>query len=74
MTDAPPVTRVRHEVTRRPLVVACVERLAPRMVRVVLRGAALAGFTSLGFDDHVKLFLPASGAGAPEMRDFTPHR
>ena len=75
MTEAPPVTRVRHEVKRRQLVVARVERLAPSMVRVVLRGAELAGFTSLGFDDHVKLFFPAGGGtAAPEMRDFTPRR
>jgi len=76
MTEAPHVTRVRHEAKRRQLVVARVERLAPTMVRVVLRGDELAGFTSLGFDDHVKLFFPAgsAGAAAPEMRDFTPRR
>lgn len=74
MTDAPEVTRVRHETKRRELVVARVESLAPSMVRVVLGGAQLAGFTSLGFDDHVKLFFPASGEAAPEMRDFTPRR
>jgi len=39
------------------------------MVRVVLRGEDLPGFTSLGFDDHVKLFFPE-----PAMRDFTPRR
>jgi NADPH-dependent ferric siderophore reductase len=39
------------------------------MVRVVLTGDELEGFTSLGFDDHVKLFF-AGGA----TRDFTPRR
>jgi len=74
VTDAPLVTRVRHETRRRLLTVASVTRLAPSMVRVVLRGAELDGFISLGFDDHVKLFFPGQlGLGAePEMRDFTP--
>ncbi len=80
MTDAPNIVRVRHEVKRRQLTVARVELLAPSMVRVVLGGDELQGFTSLGFDDHVKLFFPEGGAGSrqasPEiaMRDFTPRR
>lgn len=47
------------------------------MVRVVLRGEDLPGFTSLGFDDHVKLFFSSGPAGRlpePAMRDFTPRR
>jgi NADPH-dependent ferric siderophore reductase len=48
------------------------------MVRVTLTGD-LEGFTSLGFDDHVKLFFPdgtTNAEGAPNMmgRDFTPRR
>jgi NADPH-dependent ferric siderophore reductase len=75
MSDLPHVTRVRHDTKRRRLTVARVDRLAPKMVRVVLRGEDLPGFTSLGFDDHVKLFF-SSGPGGPEpaMRDFTPRR
>jgi NADPH-dependent ferric siderophore reductase len=45
------------------------------MVRIVLGGAELSGFTSLGFDDHIKVFFPQESAGpgvAPAMRDFTP--
>jgi NADPH-dependent ferric siderophore reductase len=38
------------------------------MVRVVLSGEELRGFTSLGFDDHVKVFFSSA------MRDFTPRR
>ncbi len=80
MSDAPQVTRIRHEIRRRRLQVARVERIAPQMVRIVLTGEALEGFSSLGFDDHVKLiFPPAAPAAAtqgaqpaPEMRDFTP--
>ena len=80
MNDAPQITRVRHELRRRALQVAAVERFAPSMIRVRLRGAELAGFTSTGFDDHIKVFFPAGGADTsttalgPAMRDFTPRR
>jgi NADPH-dependent ferric siderophore reductase len=80
VSHEPEIVRVRHELKRRHLSVARVERLAPKMLRVVLSGAELEGFTSLGFDDHIKLFFPSSepggveGANAPEMRDFTPRR
>jgi NADPH-dependent ferric siderophore reductase len=73
MSDAPRVQRVRHELKRRKLVVKRVEQLPPGMVRVVLGGAELAGFTSLGFDDHVKLFFPSATEGEAR-RDFTPRR
>ena len=49
--------RVRHEPRRRELEVKRVERIAAHMIRVTL-GGDLEGFTSLGFDDHVKLFFP----------------
>jgi len=43
------------------------------MRRVTLGGKDLTGFTSLGFDDHIKLFFgEASGGGGPTMRDYTP--
>ncbi len=82
MFDAPRIERVRHELKRRRLTVARVERLPPNMVRIVLSGEELRGFTSLGFDDHVKVFFAqatdtaagAAAGGAPEMRDFTPRR
>lgn len=73
MSTAPQITRVVHDLRRRRLTVARVEKLAPGMRRVVLRGKELAGFTSLGFDDHVKLFF-FTGTGGTEMRDFTPRR
>ena len=70
--------RVRHEPRRRELEVSQVERIAAHMIRVTL-GGDLEGFTSLGFDDHIKLFFPAGPAGAdgePPMasRDYTPRR
>lgn len=70
--------RVRHEPRRRTLTVKSVEKLAAHMIRVILTGD-LSGFTSLGFDDHIKLFFPDGAkdtAGAPNTlsRDFTPRR
>ena len=67
------ITRVRHELRRRTLAVRRVERVTPGMLRLHLAGADLQGFTSLGPDDHVKLFLPGED-GAIERRDYTPRR
>jgi NADPH-dependent ferric siderophore reductase len=74
--------RVRHEPKRRRLDVVSVEPLTPNMVRVTLSGNELPGFTSLGFDDHIKLFFPdveptevdSNGAPKPVSRDYTPRR
>ena len=82
------IRRVRHEIKQRRLSVDKITAITPKMLRVTLAGAELAGFTSLGFDDHIKLFFPKSGAvdpdpepvpvAAPEaaerppMRDYTP--
>ncbi len=70
--------RVRHEPRRRTLTIKHAETIAAHMIRVTLTGD-LDGFTSLGFDDHVKLFFPdgtLNAEGAPNMmgRDFTPRR
>jgi len=70
--------RVRHEPRRRQLDVKHVDKIAAHMTRVTLSGD-LDGFTSLGFDDHVKLFFPdtsgTSGAEPPVLaRDYTPRR
>jgi len=70
--------RVRHELRRRALTIKQVETIAAHMIRVTFTGE-LDGFTSLGFDDHVKLFFPdgtISDEGAPSVlgRDFTPRR
>ena len=62
--------RVRHQPRRRELDVLRVEKIAAHMIRVTL-GGDLEGFTSLGFDDHVKLFFPTGKTGAdgePEMQ------
>lgn len=57
--------RVRHEICLRMLEVTRVESLTPHMRRITLGGDELEGFHSPGFDDHVKLFLPAPGEAAP---------
>jgi len=74
--DARAPRRVRHETRRRTLTVKAVDRIAAHMIRITLTGD-LDGFTSLGFDDHVKLFVPdgttnADGTSNTLNRDFTP--
>lgn len=70
--------RVRHQPRRRTLTIKQVDRIAAHMIRVTLTGD-LEGFSSLGFDDHIKLFFPdgtLDAAGTPNTlsRDFTPRR
>lgn len=71
--SSPVIRGVRHELVRREGTIVEAGRLTPNMIRLVVAGEALAGFTSLGFDDHIKLTLPQSD-GAVERRDFTPRR
>jgi NADPH-dependent ferric siderophore reductase len=59
--------RVRHELRFRLLQVLRVERPTPHVRRIILGGAELAGFTSAGFDDHMKLFFPNPGEAAPVL-------
>ncbi len=68
------IERVRHDTRRRSLTVETVERLTPHMLRIGFSSDELAGFVSLSFDDHVKLFFPADDGGAEQMRDYTPRR
>ncbi len=56
--------RVRHTLRFRALTVQAVQRVTPHLVRVMLGGDDLEGFTSPGFDDHVKLFFPDPVTGA----------
>jgi NADPH-dependent ferric siderophore reductase len=69
------VQRIRHTTKRRLLDVIRVERMSPSFVRVVLGGGELEGFTSLSFDDHLKIFLGHDASAQDDrgiMRDFTP--
>lgn len=83
-------TRVRHETRFRRLTVLHAERITPRMARITFGSNDLEGFASPGFDDHVRLFLPAVSQPlptpqrgergliwpdpAPAARDYTPRR
>jgi len=56
------IHRVMHDIKRRRLQVVRVVDLTPRMRRITLGGPELAGFVSLGADDHVKLLFPQNAA------------
>ncbi|MBA1296832.1 siderophore-interacting protein [Pseudomonas lurida] len=88
--NRPVIHRVTHEIKRRRLDVLRVVDITPRMRRITLGGPQLAGFISLGSDDHVKLLFPRDAAEQaalesptfnikgdgpqPAMRDYTPRR
>ena len=65
------VERVRHELVRRDVEVARVEAVSPQFLAVTFAGAALEGFTSLSFDDHLK-FMFVGPSGEVHRRDYTP--
>jgi len=67
------VRRVRHELKVRELTVARIDDLGPGFAAVTFTGEALADFTSLSFDDHVKLMF-ADEDGHDVRRDYTPRR
>lgn len=67
------VQRVRHELRRRDMNVASVERLGTDFIRIVFSGDDLSDFVSLGFDDHVK-FMVDDQDGDVVRRDYTPRR
>ncbi len=54
---------VRHPLAVRRLRVSVVERVVPNIVRVTLTGPELAGFSSSGPSDHVKVFFPDPATG-----------
>ncbi len=64
--------RVRHALRFRHLQVQAVDWLSPRFVRVTLAGEQLDGFTSPGFDDHVKLFFPDPLTGELALPEVGP--
>lgn len=68
---APRIERVRHELKRRNLEVLSADRITPNMIRIVLGGEDLEGFTSLSAGDHIKVFVPDE-TGEIVMRDYTP--
>ncbi len=66
------VARVRHELKFRMLTVLRVTPVTPKMLRVTLTGNDLSGFTSSGFDDHVKLFFARHGESEPTFPTLGP--
>jgi NADPH-dependent ferric siderophore reductase len=67
------VRRVRHELKLRELTIARIDDLGPGFAAITFTGEALADFTSLSFDDHVKLMF-ADEDGQDVRRDYTPRR
>ena len=53
--------RVKNDIKFRQLTVKSKETVAGCFYRIVINGPELAGFTSRGFDDHVKVFFPPEG-------------
>ena len=72
-TDIPMIERVRHDLTLREVTVARINRVSPGFSSITFQGEALADFTSLSFDDHVK-FMFNDANGEPVRRDYTPRR
>lgn len=64
--------RVRHELRFRRLTVLSTRRTSAQMIRITVGGDALEGFTSAGFDDHVKLFFPDPATGELVMPQAGP--
>lgn len=71
--DGPEVERIHYDSRSRTLHVARVERVAPGMLRITFDGDDLADFESRGFDDHIKIMVPAAPERI-ERRDYTPRR
>ena len=62
------------ELRFRTVTLSAREWLAPDFVRVRLTGSDLAGFESLGSDDHMRLFFPAGPVGSVEELRASPSR
>ncbi|MBF7688983.1 siderophore-interacting protein [Acinetobacter rathckeae] len=62
--------RVKHQLKVRWVEVQQKVQLSPHLLRIVFYGEDLADFTSLGFDDHVKLFFPDPNTGEIHVPNF----
>ena len=72
-SNIPTIERVRHDLKLRDVTVARINRVSPGFASITFQGEALAGFTSLSFDDHVK-FMFNDASGEQVRRDYTPRR
>ncbi|MGC4191695.1 MAG: siderophore-interacting protein [Thermomicrobiales bacterium] len=65
-------TRVeRFSLAFRRVEVRRIEPLTPRYLRITVGGDELAGFRTLGAQDHFKLMLPAGGEDEPVVPEMT---
>lgn len=72
-SNIPTIERVRHDLKLRDVTVARINRVSPGFASITFQGEALADFTSLSFDDHVK-FMFNDASGEQVRRDYTPRR
>ena len=72
-SNIPTIERVRHELKMRDVEVVRIDRASPGFVTITFGCDALADFTSLSFDDHVK-FMFTGPDGEQVRRDYTPRR
>lgn len=63
--------RVRNELRFRPVEVIASEFIANSFYRITFAGEALEGFTSSGFDDHIKVFFPDPQTGEFHLPEIT---
>lgn len=63
--------RVRNELRFRHIQVASKTNIAGNFWRIEFSGSDLAGFTSPGFDDHIKVFFPATAGETPVLPQIT---
>lgn len=64
--------RVRLPLRFRRLHVVATVRISTHFIRVILGGQELEGFSSPGFDDHVKLLLPDTETGDVHLPEVGP--
>lgn len=63
--------RVRNELRFRPVEVISKTFIAGNFYRIEFAGEALEGFTSSGFDDHIKVFFPDVKTGEFHLPEIT---
>lgn len=63
--------RVRNELRFRQLTVTAKTKVADIFWRIEFSGEDLAGFTSPGFDDHIKVFFPDATSGTLNLPEVT---
>lgn len=65
--------RIRLPLRFRKVQVTATERFATSFIRVTFGGEELEGFSSPGFDDHVKLFFPDTVTGELRIPEVGPN-